>query len=93
MKSFKIILLLMLTFIFSSNDTFKIVHSDQGVSSIVFESESIDLKIENGKSTFVTHDLIGLTMDEGRPQLPTYSTLFQINPNKTSKIVSKTIGC
>ena len=86
MKSFKIILLLMLTFIFSSNDTFKIVHSDQGVSSIVFESESIDLKIENGKSTFVTHDLIGVTMDEGRPQLPTYSTLFQINPNKTYEV-------
>mgnify|MGYP006154562231 CR=1 FL=1 len=91
MKQSKIIFLLIIGLLFSSNqpsskNNFTIVHSDQGFSSIVFESNNIELGIENGKSKFITNDLIGTTMEEGKPQLPVYSTLFQINPDKTYEI-------
>jgi len=91
MNKYKFIFLLTIGFLFSSNqlsikDNFTIVDSGQDFSSIIFESNDIELVIENGKSKFMTSDLIGLTMDEGRPQMPVYSTLFQINPDKTYEI-------
>ena len=70
----------------SLKDNFTMVNSENGVSSIVFESNNIELDNKSGKSKFVTNDLIGLTMDEGKPQLPIYSTLFQINPDKTYEV-------
>ena len=91
MQKSKIIFLLVFGFLFSSNhlsvkDNFTLVHSEEDFSSIVFESHDIELDNKNGKSKFITNDLIGLTMDEGKPQLPVYSTLFQINPNKTYEV-------
>ena len=40
----------------------------------------------NGKTKFKVSDLIGLTMEEGKPQMPVNSTLFQINPDKNYEI-------
>ena len=89
MNKSKFIFLLVAGFLFSSNqfslkDNFTMIHSEEGFSSIVFESN--DIQLDNEKSKFITNDLIGLTMDEGKPQLPVYSTLFQINPDKTYEI-------
>ena len=86
MKKNKFILLLMLSLVFSLNHNFEMVDSDDGISSIIFQSDNIELEVENGKTKFKVSDLIGLTMEEGKPQMPVYSTLFQINPDKNYEI-------
>ena len=91
MKNFKIIISLVLGLAlasdnFLSQDNFKIIYSSEEMSSIVFEPNFIDLETENEQSKFMTNDLVGVTMDEGRPQLPVYSTLFQIDPNKEYQV-------
>ena len=80
----KFTILFMISFLFSAEKlskitNFSILNVDQGSTSILFESNEIEIKSEDGKSKFITNDLIGLTMDEGKPQLPVYSTLFQID--------------
>ena len=91
MKNLKIIIFLILGLALSSDnflskDNFKIVYSSKEMSSILFEPNFIDLETKNGESKFMTNDLIGVTMDDGRPQLPMYSTLFQIDPNKEYEV-------
>ena len=91
MQNFKIIIFLIVGLALSSDnflskDNFKIVYSSKEMSSIVFEPNFIDLETKNGQSKFMANDLVGVTMDEGRPQLPVYSTLFQIDPNKEYEI-------
>ena len=83
----KIIILLFITSLFSAEklskiNNFSILSQTQGFTSILFEPNEVEIKLVDGKSKFVTNDLIGLTMDEGKPQLPVYSTLFQIDPDK-----------
>ena len=83
----KFTILFMISFLFSTEKlskitNFSILNVDQVSTSILFESNEIEIKSEDGKSKFITNDLIGLTMDEGKPQLPVYSTLFQIDPEK-----------
>ena len=83
----KIIILLFITSLFSAEklskiNNFSILSQTQGFTSILFESNEVEIKLVDGKSKFITNDLIGLTMDEGKPQLPVYSTLFQIDPDK-----------
>ncbi len=83
----KIIILFILTFTLGSEklskiNNFTILNHEQGFTSILFEANEIEIKSEDGKSKFTTNDLIGLTMEEGRPQLPIYSTLFQVDPSK-----------
>ena len=83
----KFTILFMISFLFSAEKlskitNFSILNVDQGSTSILFESNEIEINSDDGKSNFITNDLIGLTMDEGKPQLPVYSTLFQIDPEK-----------
>tara|TARA_B100000674_G_scaffold469223_1_gene455838 strand:+ start:726 stop:4238 length:3513 start_codon:yes stop_codon:yes gene_type:complete len=83
----KIIILSFITCLFcaeklSKINNFSILYETQGFTSILFEPNEVEIKLVDGKSKFVTNDFIGLTMDEGKPQLPVYSTLFQIDPNK-----------
>ena len=87
MSKNKIIILLFMTSLFTAEklskiDNFSILSETQGFTSILFEPNEVEIKSVDGKSKFVTNDLIGLTMDEGKPQLPVYSTLFQIDPSK-----------
>ena len=84
----KFIILLLASFLFNAEEfskikNFSIITKNHELTSILFEPNEIEIKSENGKSKFITNDLIGLTMDEGKPQLPVYSTLFQIDPNKS----------
>jgi len=90
-KNIKIIFLLTLGVIFSngkdlSKEIFKLIDSDNNKSSILFEAEIFDLESVNGKHQFLMDDLNGYTMEEGYPQLPIYSTLFQISPDKSYKV-------
>ena len=91
MKNITIILFLIFSLAFSSEgkiskENFKLIESNSRNSSILFESEPFDLESVDGKKQFLMNDLSGYTMEEGYPQLPVYSTLFQINPSKTYKI-------
>ena len=91
MKNITIILFLIFSLVFSSEgkiskENFKLIESNSQNSSILFESEVFDLESVDGKKQFLMNDLSGYTMEEGYPQLPVYSTLFQINPSKTYKI-------
>ena len=91
MKNITIILFLIFSLAFSSEEkiskeNFKLIESNSQNSSILFESEVFDLESIDGKKQFLMNDLSGYTMEEGYPQLPVHSTLFQINPSKTYKI-------
>lgn len=88
MKKNNILILFLCGILLSSNqlsslDNFTLVSSEAHEATIIFDATHIELEHKNGKSKFITNDLIGLTMDEGKPQLPVFSTLFQINPKKT----------
>ena len=88
MKKNNILTLFLFGILLSSNqlsslDNFTFVSSEAHEATIIFDATHIELEHKNGKSKFITNDLIGLTMDEGKPQLPVFSTLFQINPKKT----------
>ena len=65
----------------SKEKRFKLFESEGVKSSVLFESENFELKSIDDKHELSVNDLTGLTMDEGYPQLPIYSTLFQINPD------------
>ena len=60
---------------------FSILNVDQVLLQFYLNQFFIEIKSET-ENQIVTNDLIGLTMDEGKPQLPVYSTLFQIDPKK-----------
>ena len=66
----------------SKINNFSFINEESSSAVILFEPNDIEIKSENGKSKFITHDMIGLSMDEGKPQFPVYSTLFQIDPTK-----------
>ena len=80
----------------ASSDTikqnFEIIDSKQGVTKILFTANDSDLIEETDKYKFKVDDKLGLTMDKGHPQLPVYSTLFKINPDKIYDITYDVIS-
>ena len=100
MTYYRIIFLLLFSFILSNNsdginNQFKIVDSNDISTQILFTLDEYNLIQNDSKYKFESNDKIGLTMDEGHPQMPVYSTLFKINPDKTYdfsyNVVSSTI--
>ena len=75
-------LILSINFLFClENKIFKVSHNDDKVTSITFESPEIEIiNDEEGFSKFKTDDIIGVTSNEGFPNLPIYSSLFQMEP-------------
>ena len=54
---------------------------------IIFEAPEIELLRDNeGFSKFDTNDMIGTTTEEGFPELPIYSSLFQMSPVQPMKL-------
>ena len=91
MLRFKIIFLLFSSFLFAANSNsdkqnFKIINNNSNVTKILFTLDDSEIIENENKHEFKTNDKIGLTMDVGHPQLPVYSTLFKINPDKNYDI-------
>mgnify|MGYP001157170190 CR=1 FL=1 len=87
MKNFKIIILTIMSFIIAENfqaklDNFEIINSNSASTKVVFNADDINLTKINGIHHFKERDDLGLTMHHGKPQLPIYSMLFQIDPDK-----------
>ena len=82
MKNFRLIILLaFINFCFSfflSKEIFKISSINDKETEIFFEAPNIEINNEEGLSKFKTEDLVGLTMDEGFPQMPIYSSLWPL---------------
>ena len=76
-------LILCLSFAFSAdlNKIFEVSNFDDKVTEIFFEAPEIEIiNDREGFSKFNTGDVIGLTSNEGFPELPIYSSLFQMDP-------------
>ena len=91
MSRFKIIFLLFSTFLFaassnSGKQNFKIIDDNSNATKILFTLDDSEIIKNENKHEFKTNDNIGLTMDTGHPQLPIFSTLFKINPDKNYDI-------
>ena len=76
---------LVLSLIFTSDITldkaFKIANITDKTTELVFEIPEVEiLNDEEGFSKFDTGDMIGTTIEEGMPELPIYSSLFQMTP-------------
>ena len=91
MLRFKVIFLFLSSILFAVNSdsykqNFKIINNNSTTSKILFTLDDSDINNIENKHEFKTSDEIGLTMDVGHPQLPIYSTLFKINPDKNYDI-------
>ena len=76
-------LILSLSFAFSTdlNKIFEVSNFVDKVTEIVFEAPEIEIiNDREGFSKFDTDDAIGLTSSEGFPELPIYSSFFQMEP-------------
>ena len=97
MMYFRFIFLIFSSLLLSaSSDTikqnFEIIDSKKGVTKILFTANDSDLIEETDQYKFKVDDKLGLTMDKGHPQLPVYSTLFKINPDKIYDITYDVIS-
>ena len=63
-----------------SKKLFTISEIKDQTTEILFENPDIKIINNSGLSEFKTDDMIGVTMEEGFPQLPIYSSLFQMTP-------------
>ena len=78
---FTLILLFNYLLSLESDAAFKLSSSNDGTTKIFFESPNIEIvNDQDGFSKFDADDIIGLTSVEGFPELPIYSSLFQMQP-------------
>ncbi|MDB4125857.1 C25 family cysteine peptidase [Candidatus Marinimicrobia bacterium] len=70
---------------------FSIISSTSLKTEISFKVSAPSINKNNSLHEFEIDELVGRTMDEGSPQLPTYSTLFKINPAKKYDITYEII--
>ena len=67
---------------------FKIANITDKTTEIVFEIPEVEILNDGeGFSKFDTGNMIGTTVEEGMPELPIYSSLFQMTPIKVIKEV------
>ena len=87
----KVIFLLFSSLLLSANlnsnkQNFTIVNNEATNSKLLFTLNDSEIIQNENKYEFKNNNKLGLTMDEGSPQLPVYSTLFKINPDKNYDI-------
>ena len=64
-----------------SNKTFEILSINDQSTKIIFEAPEIEIsKNDEGFSKFNTDDMIGKTTEDNFPELPIYSSMFQMVP-------------
>tara|TARA_B100001142_G_scaffold136277_1_gene137724 strand:- start:494 stop:4462 length:3969 start_codon:yes stop_codon:yes gene_type:complete len=75
-------LILSINLLFSlENKIFKVSSINNKVTNITFESPEIEIVSDNeGFSKFKTDDIVGVISNQGFPDIPIYSSLFQMNP-------------
>ena len=70
-----------LTFDIVSSKSFTLSSINGNSTELLFEIPEIELKKEeDGSSKFQTSDMIGKTTEQGFPELPIFSSMFQMNP-------------
>ena len=69
--------------LFSNNFLFQ--GKDESKSTFLFTPQELNIDSERGYSRLLSQSE-GKTMDEGMPELPTYSTFFQMDPSKTYSV-------
>ncbi|NQU68289.1 MAG: hypothetical protein HQ510_10135 [Candidatus Marinimicrobia bacterium] len=69
--------LLLIGFIFSNNTPFSVVSEQSGITKLKFETGTIDFN-SIGNYTRLSAPSKGRTMDYGMPELPLFSTFFQL---------------
>ena len=81
--------LLFVTFIASMailyGNTFSLVSKNQDMKSIKFVSSTIEFNEKDGY-TRLTNPELGSTVEDGMPELPTYSTFFHMEPGKAYNV-------
>ena len=87
----KVIFLLFSSLLLSANlnsnkQNFTIINNEATNSTLLFTLNDPEIIQNENKHEFKNNNKLGLTMDEGNPQLPIYSTLFKINPDKNYDI-------
>ena len=70
----------------SNKQNFTIVNNEATNSKLLFTLNDSEIIQNENQYEFKNNNQLGLTMDEGSPQLPVYSTLFKINPDKNYDI-------
>ena len=74
--------IILLSFVFSSGNQFAFTGSDKTHSTILLESSTEIREVIDGYSR-ITKEGEGHTTDIGLPELPTYTTFYQLDPQKT----------
>ena len=78
-------LMLFITFIVSTTilqgNEFSLVSKNQNIKTIKFISTEIEFNEKDGY-TRLTNPELGSTIENGMPELPTYSTFFYMEPGK-----------
>ena len=64
----------------SSNHFFQVSNIYDNKTEILFNSPELEIIQNKGVSEFKTNDIVGTTTEEGFPELPIYSSLFQMAP-------------
>ena len=84
MKKIRLLFLMIIfSFCFSSTlskETFKVSTITNDKTEIVFSIPDVEVINNQGQIEFKPNDLIGMTSEEGFPQLPIYSSLFEMVP-------------
>ena len=87
--------LLFVTFIASMailhGNTFSLVSKNQDMKSIKFVSSTIEFNEKDGY-TRLTNPELGSTVEDGMPELPTYSTFFHMEPGKAYNVEFEVIS-
>ena len=83
----KVIFLLFSSLLLSANlnsnkQNFTIINNEATNSTLLFTLNDSEIIQNENKHEFKNNNKLGLTMDEGTPQLPIYSTLYMANHNK-----------
>jgi len=90
MKKFRLLFLVIIfSFYFSSTlskEIFKISNISDKKTEIIFDIPDVEITNNQGLVEFNTDDLIGFTSEEGFPQLPIYSSLFEMLPGISYEI-------
>jgi len=70
----------------SSNDFFQVSNIYDDRTEILFNSPELEIVQNKGVSEFKTDDMVGTTTEEGFPELPIYSSLFQMLPGSAYEV-------
>ena len=97
MLRFKIIFLFFISLLLganlnSNNQNFQIIDNNLDNTKLLFTLSDFEVPKNQDKHEFKANNKLGVTMDKGHPQLPVYSTLFKINPDKKYDITFNVIS-